>query len=408
VKHFDVAIIGAGAAGLQCAGIAGQAGLNVLLLDHAEKIAEKIRISGGGRCNFTNIDTSAAQFLSRNPDFCRSALARYTPRDFIDLVERHGIAWHEKHRGQLFCDGSSQQIIDMLLAECARGGVVHWQPCTVDSVSLEGGRFALATTRGSVVARRLVVATGGLSIPKIGASDFGYRLARQFGHKVVETRPALVPLVLPDQPGARFEALAGVSLPVRVQTGRGAARAEFSEDLLFTHRGLSGPAALQISSYWQPGTSIGIDLAPDRDLRAELIAAKGAATRQAAAVLGESLPRRVAEAWLDATPALRDRKLADCRDLDLGHLAAGLHGWQLTPSGTEGYRKAEVTAGGVDTRELDSRSLESRRTPGLHFIGEVVDVTGWLGGYNFQWAWASATACARALAADCEGAGAGL
>ena len=408
MTSFDVAIIGAGAAGLHCAAIAGQLGLRVVMIDHAERVAEKIRTSGGGRCNFTNIDTSPAQFLSRNPDFCRSALARYSPRDFVDLVERHGIAWHHKHKGQLFCDDSSQQIIDMLLAECAVGGVAHWQPSTVESVAVEAGAFALSTTRGAVVATKLVVATGGLSIPKIGASDFGYRLARRFGHSIVETKPGLVPLLLPGEPRDRFEALAGVSLPVRVATGSGHGQTEFLEDLLFTHRGLSGPAALQISSYWRAEEGIVVDLAPGIDLRTGLLAAKRSSARSAAAVLAEALPRRLVDAWLEPMPALRERKLADCRDRSLADLAAGLHAWQLTPSGTEGYRKAEVTVGGVDTRELDSRSLESRRVTGLHFIGEVVDVTGWLGGYNFQWAWASAAACARALGANCDRARAGL
>jgi predicted Rossmann fold flavoprotein len=408
VTPFDVAVIGAGAAGLHCAAIGGQLGLQVVLIDHAERIAEKIRISGGGRCNFTNTETTAARFLSRNPQFCRSALARYTPRDFIDLVEQHRIAWHEKHQGQLFCDGSSQQIIDMLLAECAAGGVAHWQPCAVVGVALEGGRFALATTRGPVVAGHLVVATGGLSIPKIGASDFGYRLARQFGHAIVETKPGLVPLLLQGGPGQRFDSLAGVSLPVRIATGEGASRADFFEDLLFTHRGLSGPAALQISSYWQPGTSLVVDLAPEIDLRSALLAAKRSTARHAASVLAETLPRRFVDAWLEPMPALSERKLTDCRDRDLADLASALHAWRLSPSGTEGYRKAEVTAGGVDTRELDSRNLQSRLVPGLHFIGEVVDVTGWLGGYNFQWAWASAAACARGMAANCDVRGAGL
>jgi predicted Rossmann fold flavoprotein len=408
VTLFDVAVIGAGAAGLHCAAISGQLGLRVVLIDHADRVAEKIRISGGGRCNFTNIGTTPAQFVSCNPNFCRSALARYTPRDFVDLVERHGIAWHEKHQGQLFCDESSQQIIDMLLAECAAGGVAHWQPCGVEGVAVEGGHFALATTRGGVTAARLVIATGGLSIPKIGASDFGYRLARRLGHGIVETRPALVPLLLPEEAQDRFEALAGVAVPVRVSTGAGRGHAEFLEDMLFTHRGLSGPAALQISSYWQAEASLVIDLAPGIDLRSALLAAKRSSARRAASVLSESLPRRLVDAWLEPMPALRERKLADCRDRDLADLAAGLHAWRLMPSGTEGYRKAEVTVGGVDTRELDSRSLESRLVSGLHFIGEVVDVTGWLGGYNFQWAWASAAACARDLAANCDRSGAGL
>jgi predicted Rossmann fold flavoprotein len=403
VKPFDVAVIGAGAAGLHCAGMAGQLGLRVVIIDHAEKVAEKIRISGGGRCNFTNIETSPAQFLSRNARFCRSALARYTPRDFIDLVRGYGIAWHEKHKGQLFCDGSSQLVIDMLLAECAAGDVAHWQPCRVEGIAVEDGRFALATARGGAVARMLVVATGGLSIPKIGASDFGYRIARQFGHTIVETRPALVPFVLSEAPDGRFAALAGVSLPVRIASGSGTARTAFSEDLLFTHRGLSGPAALQISSYWTSGHELSIDLAPEVDLHRLLLDAKRRSTRKAAAVLAESLPRRLVEAWLEPNVPLREHKLADCRDRDLAELAAGLHAWRITPSGTEGYRKAEVTIGGVDTRELDSRSCESRHVPGLHFIGEVVDVTGWLGGYNFQWAWASAAACARAMGSRAGG-----
>ena len=401
-------MVGAGAAGFLCAAQAGQLGLRVLLIDHADRIAEKIRISGGGRCNFTNLDTSAANFDSANPDFCRSALARYTPRDFIELVERHGIAWHEKHKGQLFCDDSSAQIIDMLLAECATGGVQRWQPCRVESVRHDAGAFQLATSHGPVIARRLVVATGGLSIPKIGASDWGYALARQFGHGVVDTRPALVPLVCSGAPWQRFEGLAGVSLPVRIEAGSPRAVARFDEDLLFTHRGLSGPAALQISTYWRPGESIVIDLVPGEDLQSTLTATKRASTKRVAALLAELLPRRLADAWLAATPALGERRLADCRDRDLADLATRLHQWQVLPAGSEGYRKAEVTAGGVDTCELDSRSFESRRVAGLHFIGEVVDVTGWLGGYNFQWAWASAVACARSMAADYPGPGAGL
>jgi predicted Rossmann fold flavoprotein len=395
--RFDVAIVGAGAAGLFCAAQAGQLGSSVVLIDHADKLAEKIRISGGGRCNFTNIDTGPANFESSNPDFCRSALARYTPRDFIDLVERHGIAWHEKHKGQLFCDRSSAAIIDMLVAECDAGGVQRWQPCGVEAVRSAGGGFDLDTSRGALHAGKLVVATGGLSIPKIGASDWGYRLARQFGHRIVETRPALVPFVCSGDAWRPFESLAGLSLPVRIEAGQGARRTEFAEDMLFTHRGLSGPATLQISTWWRPGGAIVIDLAPGLDLAQLFAEAKHTPRRRIGTVLGEALPRRLAEAWLAASPGLADRLAADMRDRELGALAAGLHRWTVVPSGTEGYRKAEVTAGGVDTRELDSRSSESRRVPGLHFIGEVVDVTGWLGGYNFQWAWASAAACARAL-----------
>ncbi|MEP7300090.1 MAG: NAD(P)/FAD-dependent oxidoreductase [Caldimonas sp.] len=395
--RFDAVVVGAGAAGLFCAALAGQLGLRILLVDHAEKVAEKIRISGGGRCNFTNVDVGPANFESANPDFCRSALARYTPRDFIGLLGRHGVAWHEKHKGQLFCDGSSAQVVDLLLAECASGGVQRWQPCRVESVARDADRFRLSTTRGEVDAPRLVVATGGLSIPKIGASDWGYALGRQFGHALVEPRPALVPLVCSGAPWQRFEGLAGVSLPVRVQAGGSRGGVAFEEDLLFTHRGLSGPAALQISTYWRPGETLSIDLAPGTDLPTALRAAKAVPGRRVGALLADVLPRRLAEAWLAATPGLGERRLADLRDRDLGALATGLHRWQVAPAGSEGYRKAEVTAGGVDTRELDSRSCQSRRVPGLYFIGEVVDVTGWLGGYNFQWAWASAAACARAM-----------
>ena len=404
MHEFDAVIIGAGAAGLHCAGIAGQLGLKLLLIDHADKVAEKIRISGGGRCNFTNRDTTPANFLSANPHFCRSALARYTPQDFIELMQRHRIAFHEKHKGQLFCDASSDEVIQMLLAECRLGGVTHWQPCTVGEIRHGADGFDVATDRGAARARHLVIASGGLSIPKIGASDFGYRLARQFGHRIVETRPALVPLTFDAAEWAPFVPLAGLSLQATVQTGNGPARGEFLEDLLFTHRGLSGPAVLQISSFWQRGTSLGLDLAPGQDLAALLIRAKHTSRRKLGNELGELIPRRLADAWLSAQAApadsLADRPLAEVRDRDLQQLASGLKQWLLRPAGTEGYRKAEVTAGGVDTRELSSSSLESRRVAGLHFIGEVVDVTGWLGGYNFQWAWASAAACARAMAAS--------
>ena len=401
--RFDAIILGAGAAGLFCAGLAGQRGLKVLLIDHAAQVAEKIRISGGGRCNFTNRETTPAQFLSANPDFCRSALARYTPADFIALLQRHGVAFHEKHKGQLFCDGSSQQVIDLLLAECQAGRVQHWQPCTVAAVRAVGAGFALDTDRGPVQAAQLVVATGGLSIPKIGASDFGYRLARQFGHKIIEPRPALVPLTFDAAAWAPFAALAGASLEVEISTGAGRQRGQFREDLLFTHRGLSGPAVLQISSHWRPGQPLLLDLLPGQDIGAALALAKQTSKRQLGKVLAEWLPQRLAEAWLASLGLDASRPMAEQRDRDLLRLAESLSRWQITPDGTEGYRKAEVTAGGVDTRELDSRSMASKRQPGLHFIGEVVDVTGWLGGYNFQWAWASAAACAGALANDSTG-----
>jgi predicted Rossmann fold flavoprotein len=395
---FDTIVVGAGAAGLHCAAIAGQRGLQVLLIDHAAKVAEKIRISGGGRCNFTNREAGPAGFVSANPDFCRSALARYLPADFIALVDRHRIAWHEKHRGQLFCDGSSAEIIEMLLRECAAGDVVRWQPCKVAAVRADNSGFELDTDRGPVRAAGLVVATGGLSIPKLGASDFGYRLARQFGHRIVETRPALVPLTLPPADGSRHAALSGLSLPVEIAAGAGKTEGLFVEDLLFTHRGLSGPAALQISTYWRPGESLRIDCTPGIDLAARLRQAKrDGSRRHFATLLADWLPRRFVDVWLEDRPDWAARPVADIRDRDLDEVAGQLRTWRPTPDGTEGYRKAEVTAGGVDTRELDSRSLQSRRRPGLHFIGEVVDVTGWLGGYNFQWAWASAAACGRAL-----------
>ena len=400
---FDAVILGAGAAGLHCAGIAGQRGLKVLLIDHAEKVAEKIRISGGGRCNFTNRDTTPAQFLSANPDFCRSALARYTPQDFIALLDRHGIAWHEKHKGQLFCDGPSEAIIEMLLAECPRERVTRWQPCVVRDVRSSGAAgFELETDRGPVRASNVVVATGGLSIPKIGASDFGHRLARQFGHRIVETRPALVPLTFDAASWAPFVALAGLSLQARVETGSGKTAGAFVEDLLFTHRGMSGPAILQISSFWRPGAALRIDLLPGLALDERLVEAKRQSRRKLGNELAELIPRRLAETWLasmSSPPGISERALAEVRDRDLADLARQLHHWTLVPTGTEGYRKAEVTVGGVDTAELSSQTLQSRRVPGLFFIGEVVDVTGWLGGYNFQWAWASAAACARALTA---------
>jgi len=396
MQTFDVIVVGAGAAGLFCAGIAGQRGLRVLLVDHAEKVAEKIRISGGGRCNFTNRATTPANFLSENPAFCRSALARYTPADFIALLQRYGVAFHEKHRGQLFCDESAEQVIRLLLAECGAGNVAHWQPCSVSAVRQNQDGFELDTTRGPVAAPRLVVATGGLPVPKIGATDWGMRLARQFGHRVVEPRPALVPLSFDAAAWAPFSALAGLSLEVAIETGQGRQRGRFVEDLLFTHRGLSGPAVLQISSYWQPGTPLRLALA-DPALAETLRQTKLSSRRQLGNELGVHLPDRLAQTWLQLLDLPPQRPMPEVRDRDLARLADSLSHWQLVPTGTEGWRKAEVMAGGVCTRELDSQTLASRRVAGLHFIGEVVDVTGWLGGYNFQWAWASAAACALAL-----------
>ncbi len=398
MQQFDTVVIGAGAAGLHCAGIAGQLGLRVLLIDHAERAAEKVRISGGGRCNFTNREAGPANFLSQNPHFCRSALARYTPQDFIALVERHAIPFHEKHKGQLFCDRSADDIIQMLLRECDAGAVQRWQPCRIATVSALAAGFELETSRGRVSCQHLVVASGGLSIPKIGASDFGYRLAQQFGHALVDTRPGLVPLTFDEQAWASLVPLAGLSLPARFCTGHGKTQGEFLEDLLFTHRGLSGPGILQISNYWQPGTSLQLDLLPHQDVADWLLTAKKTSKRKLSNELATRLPARLVDRWMLAHAFSKDPILPDCRDRDLQQLGISLQCWQLTPSGTEGYRKAEVTLGGVDTRSLNSNSMQSQKQTGLYFIGEVVDVTGWLGGYNFQWAWASAAACAKAMA----------
>ncbi len=401
MHRFDAVVIGAGAAGLFCAGVAGQLGLRVLVLDHSERVAEKIRISGGGRANFTNrdLDPAAPQrhYLGDNPQFCRSALARYTPRDFIALVQRHGIPFHEKHNGQLFGDRSAEDFIQMLLAECEAGGVQRWQPCAVQAVRHGAGGYELDTAQGTVQTQNLVIATGGLSIPKIGASDFGYRLARQFGLAVVPPRPALVPLTFDGDGWAPYAGLAGLALPVRIETGDRKGRIAFLEDLLFTHRGLSGPAVLQISSYWREQTDIRIDLAPDTDLRAVLASAKLQSRRLLANELAAHVPSRLADAWVSQNPQWQ-RPVNEAADKALDALAERLARWSLVPTGTEGWRKAEVTAGGVDTRALSSQTMEARQQPGLYFIGEVVDVTGWLGGYNFQWAWSSGHACAQALA----------
>jgi predicted Rossmann fold flavoprotein len=397
---WDVVVVGAGAAGLFCAGIAGQRGLRVLVLDHSDKVAEKIRISGGGRANFTNRDLDSQaphrHFIGANPNFCRSALSRYTPADFVGLVQRHGIAFHEKHKGQLFCDRSAEDLIQMLLREAEAGGVQRWQPCKLHSVRSDADAlYELETDGGSLSTRALVIATGGLSIPKIGATDFGHRVARQFGLRLVEPRPGLVPLSFDGQGWAPYAGLAGLALPVGITTGAGRTRGAFVEDLLFTHRGLSGPAVLQISSYWQPGTPIGLDLAPGTDVLAALMTAKAESRRRVVGELAALMPSRLAEAWVQGDVEWQ-RPVAEVSNKALARLADRLARWELVPVGTEGYRKAEVTVGGVDTRDLSSRTMESKQ-PGLYFIGEVVDVTGWLGGYNFQWAWASAHACAMAL-----------
>ncbi len=392
VADFDVAVIGAGAAGMMCAAVAGQRGARVVLIDHATRLAEKIRISGGGRCNFTNLEADRPErYLSENPHFARSALSRYTPADFIALVKRYGIAFHEKHKGQLFCNESAEQIIAMLQAECGAGNVQWRMPCVVSAVRRAGVDYALETDAGVLRTRRLVIATGGLSIPKIGATDFGYRIARQFGLRIVEPRPALVPLTFDTRAWQPFAELAGVSLAAQVRCNVG----QFDEDLLFTHRGLSGPAILQISSHWSPREAISIDLLPSRrssQAEDELLVLKRTSKQTIANALSAWLPRRLAEQWSALQGHGADRRIADVSDAELRMLAISLKQWSLVPSGTEGYRKAEVTRGGVATDELSQSTIEARKAPGLHFIGEVVDVTGWLGGYNFQWAWATGVA----------------
>jgi predicted flavoprotein YhiN len=444
MQEFDALIIGAGAAGLFCAGVAGQLGLRVLLLDHSDKVAEKIRISGGGRANFTNRDVSAANFISENPNFCRSALARYTPQHFIALMQQHGIAFHEKHKGQLFCDHSAQDLINMLLAECDKGQVALKMSCNIQSIKKQDtgslNIWAVSYKNSTendhnsteILAKYVIFATGGLSIPKLGSTDLAYRFAREHGLRVVEPRPALVPLTFDGAAWTPYASLAGLALPVLIETQSGGFQnvsndpaapsataasgaainagksaklgkkttINFSEDLLFTHRGLSGPAVLQISSYWHSGRSIRINLAPQVDVLAHLLRAKATSRKLIVNELAGLVPARLAEAWV-AQDATWQRPICDATDKALALLAERLTRWEITPTGTEGYKKAEVTAGGVDTRELSSQTMESR-IPGLYFIGEAVDVTGWLGGYNFQWAWASAHACALALAASAK------
>ena len=379
MKEHDVIIIGAGAAGLMCAIEAGKRGRKVAILEHNSSVGRKIAISGGGRCNFTNSDTRPENFLSANPHFCKSALARYTPQDFIALVKKHGIAFYEKKLGQLFCVESSGQIIQMLLDESAAGAEIKLN-CTVKSV-LKDEHFRVETNQGALRAKSLVIATGGLSIPKIGATDFGYRLARQFGLKIIEPRPALVPLRFGAGEAEKLTALSGIAVDTIVRCGK----ASFRENVLITHRGMSGPAILQISSYWQPNGGIGLDLLPDRDARELLLDAKSRKI-ELATFLGQYLPQRFAHAWCALYAPTRLNQISD-KDLRL--ISEQLHDWRVKFASTEGYAKAEVTAGGVDTRALSSQTMEARSVRGLYFIGEVVDVTGWLGGYNFQWAWSS-------------------
>lgn len=390
--QFDVAVIGAGAAGMMCASVAGQRGRRVVLIDHSDKLAEKIRISGGGRCNFTNTDATPQNYLSQNPHFCRSALSRYTPQDFISLVKRYRIGFHEKHKGQLFCDRSAEDIIQMLRAECDAGRVQWRMPSTVKSIAREGESFRLGTTTGDMTADKLVIASGGLSIPKIGATDFAFRIARQFDVPVIEPRPGLVPLTFDEGEWQPFVPMAGIALDIDIETGEKKARGHFREDLLFTHRGLSGPAVLQISSYWIPGADITLNLLPGLDVAATLTEGKREIRRHLGNWLSQYLPARLAEAWLLAHALKPDARVPDLPDKALRRLGESLNGWRIRPTGSEGYRKAEVTLGGVDTRALSQQDMSVKALPGLHFVGEAVDVTGWLGGYNFQWAWASGVA----------------
>jgi predicted Rossmann fold flavoprotein len=386
--NVDVLVIGAGAAGLMCAAAAGARGRRVLVVDHANKVGKKILMSGGGRCNFTNTGAGPANYLSANPHFAKSALARYTPADFVALVASHGIAWHEKEQGQLFCNDSSRQIVRMLLDECAAAGVTVEVGCAVRNVRKLAEGFAVLTAREQVHAQSLVVASGGLSVPSMGATGFGYELARQFGHAVLPVRAGLVPLTLSGKHQAHYQGLAGVALPmVEARVGRQAFRA----GLLFTHRGLSGPAILQISSYWQPGAELRIDLLPGLDVGTWLVAQRALRPQaELKTVLADVLPKRLAERLCEhwfATRPMRQYHAAE-----FVRVGAQLNAWPIIASGTEGYRTAEVTLGGVDTDGLSSTTMQSRHVPGLYFIGEVVDVSGWLGGYNFQWAWASARA----------------
>lgn len=393
MEKFDVIIIGAGAAGLFCAAQAGQRGKRVLLLDNGKKAGRKILMSGGGRCNFTNLFIEPAAYLSQNPHFCKSALARYTQWDFIDLINRHGIAWHEKTLGQLFCDESAQQVVDLLLKECEAGKVTVRLRSEVLSVSRDD-TYTLELNGDTVQADKLVIATGGLSMPGLGASPFGYKIAEQFGLKVFPTRAGLVPFTLHKPLLEQLQTLSGVAVPATVTAEDGTV---FKEALLFTHRGLSGPAVLQLSSYWLPGEFVTINLSPERELGAFINEEREAHANQSLKnTLAKVLPRRLVDS-LQLLGHVPECTLKQLNSRQQAELVALLHNWRIQPNGTEGYRTAEVTLGGVDTSVLSSKTMEARDVPGLYFIGEVVDVSGWLGGYNFQWAWASAWACAQAL-----------
>jgi predicted Rossmann fold flavoprotein len=388
----DVLIIGGGAAGLMCALTAGQRGRRVRVIEHANRVGKKILMSGGGRCNFTNLNVKPENFLSGNPHYCKSALARFKPEHFIEMVERHGIAYHEKELGQLFCDESSKQIVRMLLDECEAAGVIIEVDCEIERVELLREMFVLQTSHGERRAPKLVIASGGLSIPTMGATGFGYQIARQFGHSVLPTRAGLVPLTFSGKPLEQYQDLSGLAMPIEASCGD----ARFRNQMLITHRGISGPSILQISSYWQPGVELTLNLFPQGDAEAWLLAQQ-AERRDAElkTILGEVLPKRFAQRLCELL--FESKPMRQYRPADLRTIAGVVHAWPVTPSGTEGYRTAEVTLGGVDTDELSSSTMESKRQPGLYFIGEVVDVTGWLGGYNFQWAWASGSAAGQAI-----------
>ena len=386
----DVIVIGGGAAGLFCALTAGQRRRSVLVIEHAEKVGKKILISGGGRCNFTNLHTAPDNFICRNRNFHKSALARYTPQDFIELVRKHRIAYHEKTLGQLFCNESSQQIVGMLLDECRRANVEIRVNCRVQSAEKSGNTFIVETNQGTFESEALVIATGGLSIPKMGATDFGHRLARQFGLKVTQTKPALVPFTLAESDRNVLSPLSGISVDAAVKFGK----RQFRENILVTHQGLSGPAILQISSYWNSGEAIEIDLLPEGNAE-EFLSAERDSSKELKTVLGQHWPQRFAQAWAAMNGDSKPMRQYSNKELQV--IADRIHHWRIIPNGTEGYRKAEVTAGGVDTDELSSKTLEARQVPGLFFIGEVVDVTGHLGGFNFQWAWASGFAAGQSV-----------
>ena len=401
----DVVVIGGGAAGLMCAIEAGKRGRRAVVLEHNAQIGRKILISGGGRCNFTNLYTKPENFVSANPHFAKSALARYGPRDFVGMVERHGIPYHEKTLGQLFCDRSARDITRMLESECRMAGVRIETECPVTSLTkvtsearqagegaAQDGRFIAETARGTFHAASLVIATGGLSVPKIGATQFGYSIARQFGLRIVECRPALAPLLFTREDQARYAGLAGVSAEVVAAAGG----CKFSEKMLFTHRGISGPAILQASTYWKPGETVELDLLPDGDLTGLLRQWRAEGNRaEARTMIGRLLPKRLADRWFEVHA--QSKPVAMLGDAEIQAISGGLHQWRVKPAGTEGYEKAEVTAGGVDTAELSSKTMEVNRVPGLYFIGEVVDVTGHLGGFNFQWAWASGYAAGQSV-----------